>query len=195
MPVLLRRIGVELLGGTHVEVSLPIRKPRTRLVKADDEALDNAVKLAVLKLAELDKPGSNACILVVFDADDDCPAVLGPKIAGRISDRQGVTVRVVLPNIEFETWFVGAAASLSDYLADVDDPPWSPEERRLGKKWVADRFRNGSYGERTDQPRLAAKMDLVACHRRCSSFRKLCRELARAAGVEPYSDPNPDSQA
>ncbi|HEX4132769.1 MAG TPA: hypothetical protein VHZ24_22235 [Pirellulales bacterium] len=90
----------------------------------------------------------------------------------------------MVANVEFETWFVAAAESLTDYLDVVaSDPPSNPEGDRCGNGWVASRFKGIKYSEAIDQPSLTAKMDLPTCKARSPSFDKLCRELrARSKG-------------
>jgi hypothetical protein len=83
----------------------------------------------------------------------------------------------VVANLEYETWFVGAAESLSDFIDVPAHVPDSPETERCRKGWVEQRTKSGRYSETIDQPRFTARMDLIACRRRCPSFDKLCREL------------------
>jgi hypothetical protein len=64
-------------------------------------------------------------VLVLIDADDDCPAHLGPALLARAREaRSDVPVSVVLANREFEAWFLAAAPSLAGNcgLGHVDPP-------------------------------------------------------------------------
>lgn len=177
--ILVDRVWRELVGGTFVNVLQPIRQPRTRLVRP--EGLQRAVKLALSKLAQLpDQDGGPALVLILIDADDDCPADLAPRLlemAGEVAPRERVAC--VLACVEYETWFVAAAESLStDLNLDPNEPvPNDPEDCRLRKKWIEDRFRKSRYSETRDQPALTARMDLKLCRRRSPSFDKLCRVL------------------
>jgi hypothetical protein len=70
--------------------------------------------------------------LVLLDADDDCPAELGPKIQDRA--RQVVphrSVSVVLANREYEAWFLAAAGSLHGQRGFAFECPPGFEPERL----------------------------------------------------------------
>lgn len=177
---LVNRVWCELLGGEFVEVVRPIREKRFRLVKPD--ALRKAVTLAFSKLAQMPNNDDPALVLVLVDADDDAPCVLGPDLL-RIAQevRADGDVSCVVANVEYETWFVAAAESLSNYLQLSSDEtiPSDPEAKRAGKGWVKKRFFGPGirYSETQDQPAMTASMDLVVCRARSPSFDKLCREF------------------
>lgn len=179
VPPLVRRICGELFGAYDTEVLQPLRQPKTRIVSPGN--LQRYTEIAANKLRAA-RPAAHGLVLVMVDADDDLPCLLGPALLA--SARAGCGdqgVACVIANVEFETWFVAAAASLGDYLRITpDDAPEAPEAQRLRKKWVEDRFKGVRYSETLDQPRLAAKMDLNLCRARSPSFDKLCRELERA---------------
>ncbi|MCP3959324.1 MAG: DUF4276 family protein [bacterium] len=174
--VLLTRIWNELLGGEHLDVLRPIRLPRSKLVQ--EKELGKAIDLAMLKLRAAVPEGMPGMILVLLDADEDKPCLLGPKLLGyALETRQDADVACVIANVEYETWFVAAAESLNQYL-DIGDIPDAPEDLRCRKGWIQKRFRGPKYSETVDQPALTAALDLALCRRRSPSFDKLCRELA-----------------
>jgi len=122
-------------------------------------------------------------VLLLLDADDSCPAHLGPELVGRV---QGVlpdhSISVVLANREFEAWYIGAAESLNGYrglAVNADDLVVLPEVPRDAKGWLGSRMASGSYGETTDQPAFAARMSLEQAQERCRSFQKLCSDWDR----------------
>src|SRR2546422_7828902 len=78
VPILLRRIVDAFLPNTYAIVGTPIRIPRSKLVKEGE--LERAVQLAITKL-----DGEPGVVVVIVDADDDCPAVLGPALLARAS--------------------------------------------------------------------------------------------------------------
>lgn len=126
------------------------------------------------------KCGNDGWVLILLDADDDCPAQLGRNILARAQEvLPNRSVSVVLANREFEAWFIGAARSLNGHrglVAGDADLNVAAEGPRDAKGWLRQRMASGTYGETTDQPAFAAKMDLQEALDRCRSFRKLCRE-------------------
>jgi hypothetical protein len=82
-------------------------------------------------------------ILVVFDADDDCPKDYGPRLqAHALSVRPDATVGVVLAAREWEAWFLAGIESLCGYcgLADGLTSPSDCEAIRGAKEWLSKRM-------------------------------------------------------
>ena len=102
-----------------VEVARPFRVKRNRVVR--DGELERAVEQA---LADRPHPG---CVVVLLDADDDCPAVLGPSLLDRCRGVTRLPVAVVLANKEFEAWFLGSKESLRGVRGIRQDALSSPE--------------------------------------------------------------------
>lgn len=185
VPILLDRICTGLLGATAgtIQVMRPFRKPRSMLLKKD--ILSNTVQAVYLKMKHNPFNGNNL-ILLLFDADDDCPARLAPRL---LADMQVVpknyATGCVLAYREYETWFVAAAESLGHYLTLGDSIPIQPEKTASRKKWIEKRFKrgHGTYSETLHQASMTASMDIHACQARSPSFDKLCRELARCLGA------------
>lgn len=189
LPVLLRRIGETFCNGSWIRSYPPILQSRSRLVNLTSITLQSSIELAVRQLHRAPHDAAKL-ILVLFDADDDMPCELGPAITQRcLQIRRDFRIVCVLPNPEFETWFVAAADALRDFLEIQPDEvlPVDPEVQRSKKRWIQDRFRPGKYDPRIDQKRLASRMDLHLCRSRSPSFDKLCRELELALG-------NPDKE-
>jgi hypothetical protein len=169
VPVLVRRLLA--LRGQYWDLK-PIRVKRQKVVKPEE--LERAIKLAVLQ--------GCASVLVVLDADKDCPAELGPGLQARAEAvAPGLPVAVVLANQEFEAWLLGGIDGLrgrrgiSAEPTPVPDPdaitsPKGRLEREMGER---------SYLETDDQAAFAALMDIEAAERRSRSFRKLIAELGR----------------
>ncbi|MGQ0700911.1 MAG: DUF4276 family protein [Panacagrimonas sp.] len=179
LPVLLRRLNEWKPGDTYVQPLMPIKVRRDRFLIREDE-FRKYVLLAAAKC------GAEGWLLILLDADDDCPATLGADVLGRV---RAVTthprVSVVVANREYEAWFIAAAASLdgqrgflrgTDHVAD-------PERPRDAKGWVSQHIPGGRYRETTDQPAFTALFDLQQAFDGCRSFRKLCSEWARHVGV------------
>lgn len=182
VPILLERLWFELIRGEYIEVVRPpIRQPRDRLARNKDDSLSRAVGLAAAKLRESSSDLNDPeLILVLIDADEDLPCELGPRLLeiARHS-RSDKNISCVIANIEYETWFVASAASLTEFLEwnDEEDLPVDPEAKRMGKGWIEKRFKGVKYSETVDQPKLTAKMDLQLCRDRSPSFDKLCRDV------------------
>lgn len=175
LPVLLRRVADWLTPDIPTRVIPPIRVRRDRFINRDDEFRRHLLLAAA-------KCGENGWILVLFDADDDCPATLGKQLLDRA--RQIVPHRrisVVLANREFEAWFIGAAESLQGHRGFSCNPAeaMNPEVPRNAKGWLKARMLSRAYSETTDQAAFAALMDLQLASDRCRSFRKLCAEWQR----------------
>jgi hypothetical protein len=177
-PILLRRIGQWRTPEVNVTVSSPpIRVRKDRFLNKEDE-FNRMLKLAAAKC------GEDGWILILLDADDDCPARLSRSIVDRAA---GVVphrhVSVVLANREYEAWFLAAAQSLNNHrgFAFNSSEPVPVEEIRNAKGWMAARMAAGAYRETTDQPSFSAKMDLEMAYKGSRSFRKLCHEWSKQA--------------
>jgi hypothetical protein len=77
---------------------------RNKVVREGE--LERAITQAVR-----DRPGV-AAVIVILDADDDCPAELGGLLLNRSVTATDKPVGVVLAKREFEAWFLGAKESL-----------------------------------------------------------------------------------
>jgi len=173
LPVLLRRIAEWRTPQAAVRVLPPIRVRRDRFLNREEEFQRHLLLAAA-------KCGDAGWILVLLDADDDCPADLGRQTLQRaqacVAHRR---VSVVLANREFEAWFIAAAESLQGHRGfslDAADAATDPEVPRDAKGWVRRRMSGGTYGETTDQAAFSARMDLQQAFERSRSFRKLCSE-------------------
>lgn len=172
LPVLLRRLGPWLTPDCYVDVPTPIRVRRDRFLNRAEE-LNKYLRLAA------SKAGEDGWILILLDADDDCPAQLGPDIARRAQQAAGHSrISVVLAKREYEAWFLASASSLDGKRGFVFEAPLSldPETPRNAKGWLGERMAGGKYREVTDQPAFTAAMDLAAARERSRSFLKLCRD-------------------
>lgn len=175
LPVLLRRIATWRTPGQALQVAPPIRVRRDRFLNKPDEFARHLALAAA-------KCGSGGWILVLLDADDDCPARLGPEVATRalgcVPHRR---IGVVLANREYEAWFIAAAQSLQGqrgFHCDGKEIP-DAETPRDAKGWMRRHMGGRGYGEATDQAAFTACMDLAAAHAASRSFRKLCSEWDR----------------
>lgn len=169
LPVLLRRL-IAVANAYPLDVNYPIRRPRTDRVRED--GIRRAVRVARLQ------PG-RAAILILFDGDDDCPRDIAPQVQawGRV-EAAPLPCYVVMPNREFEAWFLATIESIRgtrgirhDATSHVD-----PESPRGAAEELRGRMTpNRRYSKPVDQPALTAVFNMAEAHRRCRSFRRLVR--------------------
>jgi len=177
VPILLRRLTEWLSPDKWIDVATPIRVHRDRFLQRDDEFRRHLLHAA-------NKSGEDGWLLILFDADDDCPAELGQQTLARaracVPHRR---ISVVLPNREYEAWFLAAARSLDGKRGFRCDPREAieAERPRNAKLWMTQHMPGGTYHVMTDQAAFSAVMDLEQAHAGSRSFRKLCSEFRRAA--------------
>lgn len=175
VPLLVRRICGEMLGCWAVKTTRPVRIPKSKLVRPHE--LERAILLA----RNINR--GQGPVLVVLDADDDCPASLGPQLRSRaLSISQPHEVSIVIPKYEFETWFLTAARSMSGLggLRQELLARENPEGIRGAKEWLSRNMVPGkTYSPTIDQAVLVSSMDLPGATLGSQSFARLCREIER----------------
>jgi len=123
-------------------------------------------------------------ILILLDADDDCPREIAEQLLARArAARPDRAIAVVAANREYEAWFLAAARSLQGKrgLADDLEPPADPESIRDAKGWLASRATQGfSYKPTVDQPALTHLFDLEQAYA-ARSFRKIVKDVVALA--------------
>ena len=178
LPKLIYRIAREH-AVWNLDVPEPWRLNRGSLVAVG--GLEKAVQGAALRVK------SSGGVLVLIDADDDCPAQLGPDLLARARQaRPNIPVRVVLAKREFESWFLAAAPSLVGQcgLGEVEVPA-DPEQIRGAKEWLTIRRTDGGkYSPTVDQAALASRFDMKLARAGSPSFDKFCREIELLLGVD-----------
>jgi hypothetical protein len=151
----------------------PFRRNRGSLV------IPGGIEAAVKATAH--RVGDAGGVLVVLDADDDCPADLGPALLTRAQNAwPDVRVSVVLAKREFEAWFLSGASSLAGHPGFPQDlaPPDNPESIRNAKGWLTKHRVDGlPYKPAVDQAALASVFDMKQAREGSPSFDKLCREV------------------
>ncbi|OFZ81997.1 MAG: hypothetical protein A2583_01275 [Bdellovibrionales bacterium RIFOXYD1_FULL_53_11] len=173
LPVLIRRMINERNLSFDFEIPTPFRLPRGRFTKKED--FRRAVDFSSRKIA-----GSGA-IIVLLDADDDCPVDLKNMLFGFIAEmNKNISVKIIIAKREFETWFVAAARSLAGKrgLSDVLDPPSQSEDIRDAKGWLGRKMIQGcTYSETVDQPAFAGVFDMAEARRNSKSFNKFFQDI------------------
>jgi hypothetical protein len=188
LPVLLRRIAYELQVW-DIDIPTPHRIKRTKVVQSGE--LENVVDVQARRVT-VAQPRAGG-VLVLLDADDDCPADLGPRLLDRaVAASLGVPVGVVVANREFEAWLLAGVVSLGGQRGLTDDiaPPTDPEHIRGAKEWLEQRM-SGSYKAISDQARFTARFDMKAARQGSPSFDKLWREVERLIGTSPDPEEDP----
>lgn len=158
VPCLIRLLRPDL------RVARPVRFPKTKLIIPDE--FKRAVAIAIANIPD----GQAGLVLVVLDADEDCPATLGPTLYGQlcaeIGDRQFQGF-VAIAKREFESWIVGG-----DSTMEVDRP-----EEAGNAKGRLSAANGGRYSETADQARLSNKIDANRLEQNSSSFARLAIRL------------------
>lgn len=182
VPLLLRRLRDEAQLW-NLEVGRTIRQRRTQLVKK--ATLQAAVRIAAIR-------DDCAAILVLFDADDDCPKERVPELEAWARDAAGDRpCAVVIATREYEAWFLASLETLRGRcrIQEQAVSHHDPESVRAAKEELERNMAAGaSYSPPVDQARLTAHLDFERAYRNCRSFRKLVKAfgaLAAAVGAEP----------
>ena len=129
VPILIRRIAAAI-SSVVPQVPKPIRVKRHRLLK--EHELERYVDLAARQA------GPDGRILIILDADDDCPPERASEILQRATAAHSdCRVRVVLAQREYEAWFLAAADSIAGHreLRSDTTTPSEPESIRDAKGW------------------------------------------------------------
>lgn len=169
VPTLIRRLAAE--NGVHaVDVPNPWRVDRGRMANG----LADVARLAARRVS------ATGGLLVIVDADDDCPVELATALEKNL---KGVVnhcpVEIAVACREFEAWFLASQGSLighrdvSAVLAVRD-----PDVPRGAKELLASSM-SRKYSPPIHQPAFVARMDLVTARRTSRSFRHLCEAVAR----------------
>lgn len=169
LPVLLRRLNVWLSPDLFANVIQPVRVRRDQFLNKEADFVKKIRIAAGLC-------GDNGWILIVLDADDDCPAELALSVRAKAeSVIPGCRLSIVVPNREYEAWFIAAAHSLNGCRGfSFDGSVPAAESIRGAKEWISKHVPRGAYHPVLDQPAFSAKMDLQHAYDSSRSFKKLC---------------------
>ena len=182
LPVLLRRLA-EQRGVFDLHLPEPIRVSRDRFLRNEGEFR------RMLLLAGA-KAGRGGRIIILLDADDDCPVSLASQVSARASLLvPNNPVFVIIANREFEAWLLAGAASLAGRRG-LDTglvAPEDPDKVRDVKGWLSQRMGVSRYREVSDQAALCASVDLDAATASSRSFRKFRKDVIDA--LEPARTP------
>jgi hypothetical protein len=174
VPKLLHRMAAEL-DVPNLLTPTPMRIPRGKITIAG--GIERAVAAEALRVS------GRGGVLVLLDADDDCPADYGPFLLARAkAARPDKQISVVLATREFEAWFLAAAPSLAGQFGfPAEFPqPGNPEAPRDCKGLLTKARPKGQpYKETVDQAPLTSAFDLKMAREHSGSFDKFYREVSR----------------
>ncbi len=177
LPILLRRIVATIDPMLLLKIPPPWRVSKSSFLKEEAQEIERSVEYAARTLY------NQGAILILLDADDDCPAKLGPTILQRArSIRPEMPMAAVIANREYEAWFIAAATSLSGKkgLQEKLVPPASPESIRGAKEWLEQHMQNRQmrYSETLHQSAFTANFSIDEA-KSAPSFDKLFRDVER----------------
>lgn len=170
-------------------------------MNGDTDELTRKLNEASIRLEEklANDPSGKGLILILFDADDDCPASLAPAILSVARPiKPQFSVSCVLPKKTIENWIYGGASTLGGIgkLPEVL-PERDQFEERSAIKWLEKQVRsnnaNFTYKKVVDAKPLLQSLDLHECRRNCPSFDKLCRDLESIAANPPQASATTDN--
>jgi Domain of unknown function (DUF4276) len=175
-PTLIRRIARAF--GFPVSIKCEVRRvSKSRLVQPGE--LERAIEALTRQIGRIQP------LLVLLDADDDCPKHLAGSLDARCRvSHADMTISIVIAKKEYEAWFLAAARSLAGHrgLPEHLDAPIDPESIQGAKEWLTDRMPpDQSYSPTRHQSAYSDLMDLSQA-RASRSFRKLEKELAHLLG-------------
>jgi hypothetical protein len=189
---LLERIWYEYLGGDFIQIE-PWRSKQSKIL--NPASLAEIIQAAESRLHDTLRNDFQLLILMMTDTDgkpENCPKELSVNLiewARKACSRTQTQLGCVLPNVEFETWFVAGADSLRGFNGFPEDlvKPTEPEKKKLGKKWVKRNLAE-KYIETRDQPRFVSKLDIAECYAASRSFKKLVDELQKRLPAPPAAE-------
>jgi hypothetical protein len=183
---LLQRIWTELLGSSErLQVLQPSRGKRDAMISQKKPDLGHKIGQASIKLAHQLRraPDGRGFLLLLLDAEGDCPKVLAPRLL-RAAQKAGgnANIACVLAKRMLENWIVAGATTLAGVNGLPDSLPARDQfEKRSGAAWLEAQLRrkhpNRKYKKTVDAEQFVRRMNLEECRENCPSFDKLCREL------------------
>ncbi len=189
VPQLLTRILHERYNRYDVSVA----QGRNNVVKANgrrnlEKRLDKFLEYAHRK------PRCRA-ILVLVDADVDCPVTLAQELSQHCDSVQTTCpVQIVCACTSYESWLLASLDTISGRHGIPGSAVLSgdPEGVSNPKQWLTDQMPSGqAYKETTHQASLSRVMDLDLVYRNSRSFRRLCHALEQllcAIDAAPAAD-------
>jgi hypothetical protein len=186
---LLHRIWNELLTRPErLQVLPPARGSRPALVHPSGGPLSVKIGDACTSLVRRLRhdPSGRGLLLLLLDAEADCPATLAPRLLASASGvvPSGIPVACVLAKRMLENWIVAGASTLAGVNGLPSPLPNRDRfEEHSGGAWLEKHLRSNSVsGARKYRKTLHAlefvrAISLPECRANSPSFDKLCRDL------------------
>ena len=173
--VLINSVLAAIESDVYPTIVAPYRVPWGTLVHVDGE-LERYAAMAIRD------GGPMAKLIVLLDADDRCPAELGPELLNRIHARFPLnSASVNVADREYESWFIASSESIAAHVGSSADfeVPANIEEIRDAKGWIRRNVLNRGYKETVDQASFSSCIDVPLARQRSQSFDRFCREVER----------------
>lgn len=175
LPELLVRIIQERYGRFDVYVA----QGKSKVVKANSrDKLESSLDKFLLHAQK--KPGCGA-ILILLDADTDCPVTLAQTLAERCAQiGSKYPVEIVCADRSYESWLLASLQTIVGMhgIPESSALSRSAEEVPNPKAWLSSQMPSGqTYKETTHQASLSRAIDLEMAHINSRSFRRLCHAV------------------
>ncbi len=183
MRILLPRV-LAHLGFSSIDTN-QILKASGRGELTRSGGVEKYIKLAILE--------HNAdCILILIDADDDCPGSKAPAFGRRIHRANPtVPIAVVCPKRMYEAWLLASMDDIAGKQLQGNSPgirrgirySGNPEEERDPKKWLDDAIRRSHPGKKKkyratrDMKSMTEHLSVTRTMSRSRSFKRLLAGL------------------
>lgn len=172
IPVLLRRF-IRMIEAYDVQVDKPWRVKRDQIVNKVG-VLENKLREALIARNNV------GGILLILDADDDCPKEIGPDLLIRCKESTQLPISVILAKKKLECWFLGAKESLRGVRGIKQEAvtPENPESLGIGR--LKNNMESGFYYNKViDAPAFAEKLNIDEAAKNCPSYARFVRETER----------------
>lgn len=135
----------------------------------------------VVRLAQRSEKAQ--AVIVLCDADDDCPAVWGPDASGVISSV--LPGGAVMATREYEAWLLWSRSDGEREQAGLSQPEQIRDAKGAMRHFVP------NYRPTAHQLAETQQLDIARVRARSDSFDKLVRTIAVICGVQPPPRPSP----
>lgn len=164
-PLLQRVCGQLLTLPERIQVQEPFRGHRDSLVHANGLELTNTVNKAFIKLTAKMKKDATArpLVLILLDAEGDCPATLAPRLLTVARDAlpPNTPISCVLAKRMFENWIVAGASTLAGKNGLPNSLPERDKfEERNGAAWLGAQI-HSQNPKRNASARMPRQLSLV----------------------------------